>query len=187
MNDLTLILIKALLAFVFLMGGAAYMTWFERVVIARIQNRVGPNRVGPRGLLQPLADGVKLMLKEDVIPAKADRRIHTLAPVIAVTCGLAGIAVIPFGPPIAVEGRIVPLAVSGLSVGILVILALSSINVYGVILAGWSSANKYSLFGALRASAQMISYELALGLCVVAAVIMAGSMDLTVIVERQPW
>ncbi|MCG3151461.1 MAG: NADH-quinone oxidoreductase subunit H [bacterium] len=179
------ILVKALLAFLIVMGGAAYMTWFERIVIARIQDRIGPNRVGPRGLLQPLADGVKLMLKEDVVPARADRRIHTLAPVISVACGLAGISMIPFGPPIVWNGYQIPLAVSGLSVGILVILALSSIMVYAVVLSGWSSANKYSLFGALRASAQMISYELAMGLCVVGAVIMAGSMELTTIVEAQ--
>lgn len=187
MELLWLIVAKALIAFVILMGGAAYMTWFERIVIARIQDRIGPNRVGPRGLLQPLADGVKLMLKEDVVPLHADRKIHTLAPVIAVTCGLAGIALIPFGPPMTIAGHTIPLAVSGLSVGILVILALSSLMVYAVVLAGWSSGNKYSLFGALRASAQMISYELAMGLCVVAAVIMAGTMELTGIVERQPW
>ncbi|MEO7993043.1 MAG: NADH-quinone oxidoreductase subunit NuoH, partial [bacterium] len=181
------VLIKALIAFVLLMGGGAYMTWFERIVIAKIQDRIGPNRVGPRGLLQPLADGVKLMLKEDVVPHNADRPLHTIAPIIAVTCGLAGIALIPFGPPITIAGMTIPMAVSGLSVGILGILALSSINVYAVVLAGWSSGNKYSLFGALRASAQMISYELALGLCVVAAVIMAGSMELTTIVQAQPW
>jgi len=186
-NLLWIIVIKALIAFVVVMGGAAYMTWFERVVIARIQDRIGPNRVGPRGLLQPLADGVKLLLKEDIVPERADRKIHTLAPIISVACGLAGIAIIPFGPPFVWNGYVIPLAVSGSSVGILVILALSSIMVYAVVLSGWSSANKYSLFGALRASAQMISYELAMGLCVVGAVIMAGSMELTAIVEAQEW
>jgi NADH-quinone oxidoreductase subunit H len=168
-----------------LLTGFAYMTLFERKVAARIQIRYGPNRVGPFGLLQPLADGIKLFFKEDVTPLGADRWVYLLAPCISVLVALVAFAVIPLGPPIEVGGRAMPLYLSGANIGILYVLAVGSLGVYGIALAGWSSNSKYSLLGGIRASAQMISYELSLGLSVMGVVMVVGSLNMTDIVEHQ--
>jgi NADH-quinone oxidoreductase subunit H len=166
--------------------GFAYTTLLERRVIARFQSRVGPNRAGPQGLLQPLADAVKLIFKEEVVPASADKLTFILAPMLAVIPALVVFAVIPFGSSIEVFGVTVPLTIApNLNVGILYILAITSISVYGIVLAGWASNSKYSMLGGLRSSAQMISYELAMGLSLVALVVVAGTLDLNTIVEQQ--
>jgi NADH-quinone oxidoreductase subunit H len=163
----------------------AYVTLLERRLLARFQLRVGPNRVGPFGLLQPLADGVKLIFKESFVPARADRLVYVLAPVITVVAALFVYAVIPVGPPVHLFGREVALYVADVNVGILLVLAASSIGVYGIILGGWASDSKYSLLGGLRSSAQVISYELALGLAVLPVVMAANSLSLVDIVRAQ--
>ena len=163
----------------------ADVTLLERRLLARFQLRVGPNRVGPLGLLQPLADGIKLIFKESFIPARADRFVYVVAPIISVVAALFVYAVIPIGPPVRVFGREVTLYVADVNVGILLVLAASSVGVYGIILGGWASDNKYSLLGGLRSSAQVISYELTLGLAVLAVVMMAGSLSLVDIVRAQ--
>jgi NADH-quinone oxidoreductase subunit H len=177
--------VKSLLIIGILLTGFAYMTLFERKVAARIQIRYGPNRVGPFGLLQPLADGIKLFFKEDVRPLGADRWVYLLAPCISVVVALVAFAVIPVGPPIEIGGRVIPLYLSDASIGILFVLAIGSLGVYGIALAGWSSNNKYSLLGGIRASAQMISYELSLGLSILGTVMIVGSLNMTDIVEHQ--
>ncbi|MFQ6615665.1 MAG: NADH-quinone oxidoreductase subunit NuoH [Fidelibacterota bacterium] len=161
------------------------MTYIERRVSAFIQDRLGPNRVGPGGILQPLADGVKFMMKEDIIPAGVDRPVYLLAPVILLVPALMTFAVIPFGSPIHLFGRDIPLQVADVNVGILYVLALTSVGVYGIVLAGWASNSKYPLLGGLRSAAQMISYELALGLAVVSVVLLAGSLRLNDMVSAQ--
>src|SRR5512139_3556922 len=169
-----------------LMTGFAYTTLLERRVIARFQSRVGPNRAGPQGLLQPLADGIKLIFKEEVVPASSDKFTFILAPMLAVIPALVVFAVIPFGSSIEVFGVTVPLTIApNLNVGILYVLAITSISVYGIVLAGWASNSKYSMLGGLRSTAQMISYELAMGLSLVALVVMAGTLDLNTIVNQQ--
>jgi NADH-quinone oxidoreductase subunit H len=157
----------------------------ERKLVGRIQNRWGPSRVGPFGLLQPLVDGAKSFLKEDLIPTAVYKPLYLLAPMIALGCALISISVIPFGEPsLAARGfRIFQIA--DVNIGLLVVLGITSIGVYGIALAGWSSNNKYSLLGALRSSAQLVSYELALGLSLVGVVLRAGSLNLRVIVEQQ--
>lgn len=186
--DLALVLewvIKsALLAFA-LVTGFAYSTFYERRLAAAIQVRVGPNRAGPFGFLQPAADGIKLIFKEEFIPAKAYRAVFILAPILTVVPALVITAVVPWGSQIEVFGRAVSLGIADLNVGILYILSVASISVYGIVLAGWSSNNKYSMMGGLRSSAQMISYELALGLAFVVPILLAGSMSLNDIVEAQ--
>ena len=163
----------------------AYVTLLERRLLARFQLRVGPNRVGPLGLLQPLADGIKLIFKESFIPARADQFVYIVAPIISVVAALFVYAVIPIGPPVRLFGREVTLYVADVNVGILLVLAASSIGVYGIILGGWASDNKFSLLGGLRSIAQVISYELTLGLAVLAVVMMAGSLSLVEIVRAQ--
>ncbi len=185
---LTTILVDAVRSAVILFGvltAFAYVTLLERRLLARFQLRVGPNRVGPFGLLQPLADGVKLLFKESFIPAGADQFVYIVAPIISVVAALFVYAVIPIGPPIHLFGREVPLYVSDVNVGILLVLAASSIGVYGIILGGWASDSKYSLLGGLRSSAQVVSYELTLGLAVLAVVMMANSLSLVDIVHAQ--
>ena len=177
--------IKALLLIVVLLTGFAYLTLMERKVLARIQVRIGPNRAGPYGLLQPVADGVKLLFKESIIPAKADKVIFVLAPLITVIPALIINAVLPWGRTVTIFGREVSLYVADINVGLLYVMAVASIAVYGVTLAGWSSNNKYALLGGLRAAAQMISYELALGLSLLGPVLLAGSLSLVDIVEAQ--
>jgi len=190
---LTLLLVDAVRSAIILGGvltAFAYVTLLERRLLARFQLRVGPNRVGPLGLLQPLADGIKLIFKESFIPARADRFVYLVAPLISVVAALFVYAVIPIGPPVRLFGREVPLVVADPNVGILLVLAASSIGVYGIILGGWASDNKYSLLGGLRSTAQVISYELTLGLAVLAVVMMAHSLSLVEIVRAQqshPW
>jgi NADH-quinone oxidoreductase subunit H len=185
---LTSILVDAVRSAVILGGvltAFAYVTLLERRLLARFQLRVGPNRVGPLGLLQPLADGIKLIFKESFIPARCDRGVYLAAPLISVVAALFVYAVIPIGPPVRLFGREVTLYVADVNVGILLVLAASSIGVYGIILGGWASDNKFSLLGGLRSTAQVISYELTLGLAVLAVVMMAGSLSLVEIVRAQ--
>jgi len=169
---------------VVLLVGVAYTVLLERKLVGRIQNRWGPSRVGPFGLLQPLVDGAKSFLKEDLIPTAVYRPLYLIAPMIALGCAMISIGVIPFGEPIGPKGFDI-FEVANVNIGLLVILGITSIGVYGIALAGWSSNNKYSLLGSLRSSAQLISYELALGLSLVGVVLRAGSLNLRVIVEQQ--
>jgi len=165
--------------------GVAYTVLLERKLVGRIQNRWGPSRVGPFGLLQPLVDGAKSFLKEDLIPTAVYKPLYLIAPIIALGCALITIGVVPFGEPgIGPKGMDL-FDISNVNIGLLVILGITSIGVYGIALAGWSSNNKYSLLGSLRSSAQLISYELALGLSLVGVVLRAGSLNLRVIVEQQ--
>lgn len=177
--------IKSAVLIVLLLATFAYMTLLERRLLAKFQIRYGPNRVGPLGLLQPLADGVKLLFKESFMPARVDAIVYLVAPMISMVTAMFVYAVIPIGPEVTVLGRRVVLYLADVNVGILLILAASSIGVYGIILGGWSSNNKYSLLGSLRSSAQLISYELALGLAVIAVVLSAGSLSLVDIVKAQ--
>src|ERR1700680_4422893 len=167
------------------MTALAYLTWFERKVVARIQSRWGPYYVGAHGLLQPLADGLKFLFKEDLTPPASDRLIYTLAPFLALSLALTAIALIPFGPPeIQLLGQSV-FIISNLDIGLLFLFAITSIGVYGVALAGWSSNSKYPLLGGLRSSAQMISYEVSLTLSVVGVLLLMGTLDLSEIVQGQ--
>ena len=166
--------IKSVLILMVMTGGFAYTTLYERKVLARMQVRVGPNRAGPFGFLQPIADGVKLIFKEELIPAKADKIVFILAPIITVIPALIITAVVPWGTSITLFGREIPLHLADINVGVLYVLAITSISVYGITLAGWSSNNKYAMLGGLRSTAQMISYELALGLSFVGPVMIAG-------------
>lgn len=175
---MTAALLKSLVVVVVMLTGCAYMTWAERKVMARLQTRYGPNRVGPFGLLQPLADGLKLLFKEELMPAHADRIIFILAPVMAVVPALLLFAVVPMGG--AVSARL-----SDINVAALYVLAITSIAVHGITLAGWASNNQYALLGGLRAAAQMISYELPLALAVVGVLLLSGSMNLNDVVQRQ--
>ena len=169
-----------------LLTALAYLTWFERKVVAHIQARWGPYRVGPHGLLQPLADGLKFLFKEDPTPTGADKFAYFLAPFLALSLAITSIAVIPFGPKeFTVFGQSTPLAITNLNIGLLILFAITSMGVYGVALAGWSSNSKYSLLGGLRSSAQMVSYELALTMSVVGVVLMAGTFNLSEIVLSQ--
>src|SRR5262245_53130009 len=167
------------------MGGVTYMTWVERRVAAIIQDRLGPNRVGLAGLLQPIADGLKFLFKEDVIPPHVYKPFYILAPMLIFIPSLLGSTVIPFGDTIHLFGRDIPLRVADLNVGILFIFAMSAMGVYGIALAGWSSNNKFSLMGGLRSSAQLISYELSMGLSVVGVLMAAGSLRLNDVVAYQ--
>ncbi len=179
-----LTLLKIVVVLVIYLTAVAYTVLLERKVVGRIQNRWGPTRVGPFGLLQPLADGAKLFLKEDLLPSGVYRPLYIAAPVIALICALTSIAVIPFGDNIRWHG-VDMFEISDVNIGLLVILGVTSVGVYGIALSGWSSNNKYSLLGSLRASAQLISYELALGLSLVGVVMRAGSLRLRDIVNVQ--
>jgi NADH-quinone oxidoreductase subunit H len=181
---LLLSVVKIAVVLVVLLTCVAYTVLLERKVVGRIQNRFGPSRVGPFGLLQPLADGAKLFLKEDIMPAEVYRPLYILAPIIALTCALLSIAVVPFGANIKFHG-VDLFEIADLNIGLLIILAVTSVGVYGIALSGWASNNKYSLLGSLRSSAQMVSYELALGLSVVGVVMRAGSLRLRDIVDVQ--
>ena len=175
----------AILLFVVLTVNA-YLTWFERKVVAHIQSRWGPHRVGPHGLLQPLADGLKFLFKEDPTPAGVDKFVYYLAPLLALALALTSIAVIPFGPnPIHFKGHDIYLGITDLNIGILALFAITALGVYGVALAGWSSNSKYPLLGGLRSSAQMVSYELALTMSVVGVLLMAGTFSLREIIDGQ--
>ncbi|MGQ0603398.1 MAG: NADH-quinone oxidoreductase subunit NuoH [Anaerolineales bacterium] len=181
-------IIKALISTGVLLASFAYMTLAERKVAAKLQYRVGPNRVGPWGLLQPVADGLKLIMKEELIPAGADKVMFLLAPIITVIPALIILAVVPWGPPVKDfygPGQDLPLGIADLNVGMLYILSVASIAVYGITVGGWASANKYAMLGGLRSAAQMISYELALGLSVVGPLMIAASMSMGDIVNAQ--
>ncbi len=182
-----LVLIKSVLIFVLLVVLTLFNIWFERRVVARMQHRIGPNVNGPFGLLQSLADGVKLALKEDIIPKAADKAVFLLAPVLSTVPAFLAFAVIPFGPEVDVPftDRTTPLQLTDMPVAVLFILAVASIGIYGIVLGGWSSGSTYSLLGGLRSSAQMISYEVAMGLSLVAVFLYAGSMSTSEIVASQ--
>jgi NADH-quinone oxidoreductase subunit H len=180
-----LVLLKAVFIFAFLVVLTLLTIWAERRVVARMQMRLGPNRAGPFGLLQSLADGVKLALKEDIVPKAADRAVFILAPVLSVIPAFMAWAVIPFGPEVSIFGHQTPLQLTDLPVAVLYILAVASVGIYGIVLAGWASGSTYPLLGALRSSAQMISYEVAMGLSFVAVFLYAGSMSTSRIVEAQ--
>ncbi|TMI72379.1 MAG: NADH-quinone oxidoreductase subunit H, partial [Bacillati bacterium ANGP1] len=185
MIEVAIVAVKSALLLFILLTACAYMTLLERRLLGKFQVRYGPNRVGPFGLLQPLADGLKLVFKESFMPAHVDVIVYWLAPAISMIAALFVYAVIPFGPEVTLFGQRVPLRLADVNVGILLVLATSSVGVYGIILGGWSSNNKYSLLGSLRSSAQLISYELALGLAVISVVLTAGSLSLVRIVEAQ--
>jgi NADH-quinone oxidoreductase subunit H len=178
-------ILKSVFLLLFGAGGFAYLTWYERRALARIQVRIGPNKAGPFGLLQPVADGIKLIFNEELIPARADKVMFVLAPIITVFPALVIWAVIPWGSSVNLFGREIPLYLADINVGVLYLTAVASIAVYGIVLAGWSSNNKYALLGGLRASAQMISYEIALGLSFIGPIMMTGSMSLVDIVNKQ--
>ena len=165
--------------------GMAYMTLIERKVVGRIQVRFGPNRVGPFGFFQPLADVIKLILKEDIVPAQADRPVFTLAPMISLVVAFAAFAVIPVGSQISIFGWNVPMRLADPNIGILYVFAVSELGVYGIVLGGWASNNKYSLLGGVRSSAQIISYALAMGISIVGVLIITGSLSMEAIVEHQ--
>src|SRR5689334_4648438 len=178
-------LIKAVVIFAVLMTTLAYLQWVERKVIAHIQVRPGPYRVGPHGLLQPLADVIKLITKEDLVPPYVNKPLYLLAPFLAITMALLSISVIPFGPAIRVAGYDTYMQMTDLSIGVLFVLAVSSMGVYGIALAGWASNNKYSLLGGLRSSAQMVSYELPLSLAIAAPLLLSNTLSLREIVGTQ--
>jgi NADH-quinone oxidoreductase subunit H len=184
-SDILIALIKAVLILGSVLFVVAYLVLVERRVSAFIQNRIGPNRVGPFGLLQPIADVLKLFVKEDIVPKAANRTIHDLAPVISITVALSAFAVIPLGDTITIFGQTVKLQLADVNIGILYIVALASLGVYGIVLSGWSSNNKYSLLGGLRSSAQMISYELSLGLSIIGVLMVAGTLQMDKIVQAQ--
>ena len=178
-------LVKVLVVFTAILLSVAYMTLMERKVLGHMQVRYGPNRVGPLGLLQPIADGIKLFFKEDIVVPFANRLIYIFAPTIIVITALMSFAVIPFGDHVTILGQKVDLVVADVNVGLLYLFAISSLGVYGVVMGGWASNNKYSLLGSIRSSAQMISYELSLGLSVIGVLMITGSLSTVKIVEAQ--
>ena len=177
--------IKIVIALFVLLTGVAYTVWLERKLVGHIQNRWGPTRVGPFGLLQPLADGAKFLFKEDITPPHVYKPLYIAAPMIAMVFAVSSMAVIPIGGWVTVGGVTTPLQITDLNIGLLVILGITSVGIYGVALAGWASNNKYSLLGGLRASAQMVSYEVALGLSLVGVLILSGTFSLRGIVDAQ--
>lgn len=179
------VIIKGVVVVLVLMGAAAYMTFCERVVLARMQLRLGPNRVGPLGLLQPIADGIKLLCKESFQPAGVDAFVYWLAPAISLFLALFAFVLIPVGGTVTVAGHEVALRIADIDVGILFLLAFSSLAVYGIVLSGWASNNRYSLLGGLRGTAQMISYEIPMGMSLLTVVLAAGTLRLTDIVAIQ--
>ncbi len=184
-TPLWLTLVKALIVFVYLLVSTLLVIWFERRVIGRMQQRPGPNRNGPFGLLQTLADGMKSMLKEDTMPAAADKVVFTLAPLITATTCFIAFSVIPMAGPVSLFGHTTPFQLTDTPVAVLLVLAIAGVGIYGVILAGWSSGSTYPLMGGLRSSAQMISYEIAMGLSLVAVFLFAGSASTSQIVAAQ--
>lgn len=188
MNILEIIIftfIKILIVLSVMLLTVSYLVYFERRVSAWAQNRLGPNRVGWEGVLQPFADVLKLLLKEDIVPDVANKPIHTLAPIIALFVAFTTYAVIPFGPTVTLFGYSIPLVVADINMGVLYVLALTSLGVYAITFAGWSSGSKYSLLGGIRSSAQMISYEISMGFSVGGVLLLAGSLRPEAIVESQ--
>jgi NADH-quinone oxidoreductase subunit H len=183
--EFIIILAKIAVVLLVMLTSVAYLVLVERRVSAAIQNRIGPNRVGYKGLLQPVADVIKLVIKEDIVPNLAIKPLHRLAPIIAIIVALSTFAVVPFGDKINVFGYEIKLQIASVNIGILYILALTSLGVYGIALAGWSSNNKYSLLGGLRSSAQIISYELSMGLSIIGVILVAGTLELDKIVLAQ--
>ncbi|WP_027191186.1 NADH-quinone oxidoreductase subunit NuoH [Fundidesulfovibrio putealis] len=179
------LLVKMALVLGVALLGAAYLVLVERKLLGRMQLRYGPNRVGPFGLLQPLADGVKMILKEDLVPQGADRFLFMMVPAVLPLTTLLAFAVVPFGTELTIMGQQVPMVITDLDVGVLFVLSLSSVGVYSLALGGWASNSKYSLLGAVRGVGQMISYELPLGLSLVPVIMLAGSMSLVDIVNAQ--
>ncbi len=177
--------IKVVVVFAVLMLFVAYTTWLERRVLGRIQVRHGPNRVGPFGLLQPIADGLKGFFKEDIIPSNTDRLLYALAPALSIIPALLVVAVIPFGDQFTLFGRTITMRITDINVGLLYILGLAGLGEYGVMLGGWASNNRYGLLGSMRTAAQMISYELALGITLISVIMVSGSLSLVEIVESQ--
>jgi NADH-quinone oxidoreductase subunit H len=169
---------KALIVFVAMLLTVAYLTWLERKVLGHMQIRYGPLYVGWHGLLQPIADGIKLMFKEDIVVESANKVLYFLAPFIITVCAFVSFAVVPFGDNVEILGRRIDLAIADVNIGILYIFAISSLSVYGIVLAGWSSNNKYSLLGGLRSSAQMISYELSIGLSIIGVLMLSGTLSM---------
>ena len=180
-----ILIVKSGVVLLFLLLLAAYLVWLERKFLARLQVRYGPNRAGKFGLLQPIADTIKMLTKEDIVPSAADRVIFLMAPAVVATTALMMFAVVPFGSHITLFGRNVPLVITDLNVGLLYVFALSSLGVYGVAMGGWASNSKYSLLGGIRGAAQMISYELSLGLSLIPIVMLADSFSIVDIVNRQ--
>ena len=185
MNYFVLSLLKSALVLAALLTTLAYLQWVERKVIAHIQVRLGPSRVGWHGLLQPLADVLKLLTKEDLVPPQANRFLFVAAPFLAITMSLISISVVPFGPEVSLFGTATRMQLADLNIGVLFVLAVASMGVYGVALAGWASNNKYALLGGLRSSAQMISYELPLSLAITAPLLLANTLSLRELVEKQ--
>jgi NADH-quinone oxidoreductase subunit H len=185
MDNIIAAIIKSVIIIAFLLFGFAYMTWFERRAVARLQGRLGPNRVGPFGLFQPIADGVKLVFKEQVTPREVNRPIYWIAPAISGLVCFLSFAIIPVGPVFDLFGNQIQPWLADVNIGILYILSVSSLGVYGILLGGWSSGNKYALLGSVRSSAQMISYELSLGLAILGVVMVTGSLSTVSIVAWQ--
>ena len=171
-------IVKIILLVLIVLTADAYLTWLERKVIGHIQARWGPYRVGPHGLLQPLADGIKFILKEDPLPEGVDKKAYFFAPFLTLMLALTSLAVIPFGPDITVFGYRTNFGIADINISLLALFAITALSVYGIALAGWGSNNKYSLLGGLRSSAQMISYELAMTLSVVGVLLIAGTLSL---------
>ena len=180
-----MIILKVVVIFVFLLFMALFAIWAERRVIGRMQQRPGPNRAGPFGLLQSLMDGLKLPLKEDIVPGGVDKLLFWIAPAISVIPAFVSFAIIPFGPEVSIFGVQTPLQLTDFPVAVLLVLAMSSMAVYGIVLAGWASASPYSLLGGLRSSAQVVSYEIAMGLSFVAVFLYAGSLSTSAIVNAR--
>ena len=179
------LIVKLGIVLVVLLLAAAYLVWVERKFLARLQVRYGPNRAGKFGLLQPIADAVKMVGKEDLVPAAADRFMFLLAPAVVATTALLMFGVVPFGSSLTLWGRDIPMVIADINIGLLYVFALSSLGVYGVALGGWASNSKFSLLGGIRGAAQMISYELALGLSLIPIVMLAGSFSMVAIVDAQ--
>ncbi len=183
--ELLIVVIKGIVLILVLLTLFAYVQFVERRVIARIQVRIGPNRTGPFGLLQPLADALKAIFKEELIPAGADRVVFVIAPALSVTLALIAFAVIPVNPPITINGYTLTFQIADVNIALLYLLAISSLSVYPIVLAGWSSNNKYAMLGSLRSAAQLVSYEISLGLALVGVLMLTGTLSLNGIVEYQ--
>jgi NADH-quinone oxidoreductase subunit H len=177
--------LKVTVVIIAVLTGCAYATWLERKLVGHFQHRIGPNMAGPFGLLQPIADGIKLIFKEDIVPDNAERITYALAPIVMFIPALLSYAVVPFGDKITLFGHQIDMVISDLNVGILFIFAVTSLGVYGIVLAGWSSGSKYSLLGGIRSSAQMLSYEVAYGLSIIGVLVIAGTLSLKELVAQQ--